>query len=116
MKKVLVVDDEEDILNIVKMILTLYGFEVHTYSSGLNVPQIVLDLKPDLILLDIRLPGKLGTEICKELKEENSDIPIILFSAHAQQTNFLDSSGADAFIAKPFEIKDFVNTIKLHMN
>jgi DNA-binding response OmpR family regulator len=116
MKKVLVVDDDPNILEVVKFILTSYGFEVHTHSTGLNVMEVVLDYQPDLILLDIRLPGKLGTEICKDLKDLNCVIPIILFSAHAQQPNFLDIFGADAFMKKPFDVKDLVNTVKLHMN
>ena len=116
MKKVLVIDDDLDVLEVVKLILTSYGFEVRLHDTGLNVPEIVLDFQPDLILLDIRLPGKSGTEICKELKEQDCVIPIILFSAHAMQTNFLDSFGADAFIAKPFDVKNLVNTVKLHMN
>ena len=116
MKKILVVDDDEDILHIVKHILISHGFEVRTHSTGLNVPEVVLDFQPDLILLDIRLPGKLGTEICKELKHLHCTIPIILFSAHAQQANFLDVFGADAFMRKPFDVKNLVNTVKLHMN
>jgi two-component system, OmpR family, response regulator len=116
MKKVLVVDDDQNILEAVTFILKSYGFEVHTHSTGLNVVDVVLDCQPDLILLDIRLPGKLGTEICKELKDLHCTIPIILFSAHAQQPNFLDSFGADAFMKKPFDVKDLINTVKLHMN
>jgi DNA-binding response OmpR family regulator len=116
MKKVLVVDDDQNILEVVKFILTSYGFEVHTHSSGYNVVEVVLDYEPDLIILDIRLPGKLGTEICKELKDLHCTIPIILFSAHMQQANFMEIFGADAFMRKPFDVKDLVNTVKLHMN
>ena len=116
MKKVLVVDDDQNILDAVKFILTSCGFEVHTHSTGYNVPEVVLDCQPDLILLDIRLPGKSGTEICKELKELHCTVPIILFSAHAQQANFLDMFGADAFMSKPFDVRDLINTVKLHMN
>ena len=116
MKKVLVIDDDQNILEVVKFILTSYGFEVHTHSTGLNVLEVVLDFQPDLILLDVRLPGKSGTEICKELKHLHCVIPIILFSAHTQQANLLDLFGADAFMRKPFDVKDLINTVKLHMN
>ena len=116
MKKVLLIDDDQNILEVVKFILTSNGFEVHTHSTGLNVPEVVSDYQPDLIILDIRLPGKSGTEICKELKEVHSDIPIILFSAHAQQANFLELFGADAFMSKPFDVMNLVNTVKLYMN
>jgi DNA-binding response OmpR family regulator len=116
MKKVLIVDDDKNILEVIEFILTSYGFEVFTYSTGLNVIEVVLDYQPDLILLDIRLPGKLGTQICRELKQLNCTIPIILFSSQPQQANFLDSFGADAFMKKPFNVKDLINTVKLHMN
>lgn len=116
MKKVLVVDDDQNILEAVKFILTSYGFEVHTHSTGFNVVEVVLDFQPDLILLDIRLPGKSGTEICKELKQLHCIIPVVLFSAHVQPANFLDTLGADAFMKKPFDVKDLINTVKLYMN
>jgi DNA-binding response OmpR family regulator len=116
MKKILVVDDDHNILEVVKSILISYGFEVHTHSTGLNVPEVVSDYQPDLILLDVRLPGKSGTDICKELKDQHCVVPIILFSAHTQQPNFLDAFGADAFMQKPFDVRDLVNTVKLHMN
>ena len=115
MKKILLVDDDEDILDIVKSILTLNGFDVKTHSSNFNVSEIVKWNYPDLILLDIRFFGKLGTEICKELKEIY-DIPIILFSADTRHGNEFAQCNADAFIQKPFDIKQLVETINLHVN
>src|SRR4029078_4080735 len=98
MKKILIVDDDEGILDIVSRILTSHGFEVKTHSTGFNVPGVVLYYHPNLILLDIRLPGKLGTEICKELKQLDSDLPIVLFSAHAEKANAIGSCVADDFL------------------
>jgi DNA-binding response OmpR family regulator len=115
MKKILVVDDDEDILHVIKHILTSKGFDIQTHSTGLNVPDIVTRYNPDLVLLDIRLPGKLGTEVCKDLKQLHNDLPIILFSAHAEEGNILSTSGADGFIRKPFEIKYLIDTIHLHV-
>ena len=85
MKKILVVDDDRDILYLVCHILTLNGFDVKAYSTGTDVPDVVSDYNPDLVLLDVRLPGKFGTEVCKELKKLYTNLPIILFSAHAEQ-------------------------------
>ena len=115
MKKVLVVDDDEDILYVVKFILTSYGFDVQTHSSGLKVPEIVMSYTPDIILLDIRLPGKLGTQVCNELKQIYTT-PIILFSAHTKQDHALSICHADAFIQKPFDMEQLVNTINLYLN
>ena len=116
MKKILIVDDDDDILDIVKHLLTSHGFNVQTHSTGLNVPEVVTDYNPNLILLDICLPGKSGTEICKELKQLYSDIRIILFSAQPPQGRSSDTSDAEAFIKKPFDAKNLVNTVRWYMN
>ena len=71
MKKILIVDDDQDIRYLVKYILIENGFDVFAYATGLNVARIVERYKPNLILLDIQLPGaKKGTQICKEIKEK----------------------------------------------
>ena len=116
MKKLLLVGDDENMLSIVKHIFTSYGFDVKTHSTSLNVPDIVMHYHPNLILLDIRLPGKLGTEVCKELKEIHTNLPIILFSAHADQGKAFALCDADGFIQKPFDIKNLIDTINLHLN
>ncbi len=115
MKKILVVDDDPDILEIVKYILTLRGFDVQTHSTGLDLSEVVMSYDPNLILLDILLPGKLGTQACKELKLVHT-IPIILFSAHSDERKSFEKWNADAFIQKPFDIDQLVDTINLHLN
>ena len=115
MKKILIVDDDEDILEVVKWILKSQGFDVHTHSTGLNVTEVVMNYAPDIILLDIRLRGKLGTQVCKELKQIYTT-PIILFSAHTKQDHALSICHADAFIQKPFDMEQLVNTINLYLN
>jgi DNA-binding response OmpR family regulator len=115
MKKILVVDDDPDILEVVNTILTTNGFSVITNSTGFNVPEIVSYYHPDLVLLDVRLPGKPGTEICKDLKLTSSHPPVILFSAHATMEESYGACHADAFIKKPFSIDNLIGTIKLHV-
>ncbi len=115
MKKILVVDDDPDILQIVKYVLTAHGFDVQTYSTGSNVSEVVITFDPDLILLDILLPGTLGTQVCIELKEIYN-IPIILFSAHSDERKSFEKWHADDFIQKPFDINHLVNTINSHLN
>ena len=114
MKKVLVVDDDEDILEVVELILTRNGFEVQTHPTSQNVPEIVNNYHPNLILLDVLLPGKSGTEICRDLKLSHTDLPIILFSAHAIQEKEVNRCNADGFIKKPFDMKNLIGTIKSH--
>ena len=115
-KKILIVDDDNDILEITSRILKFEGFQVKTYSTGLQVPEIVQQYQPDLILLDIRLSGKSGTEVCKEVKSYNRYLPVLFFSAHAKEGDILDECGADGFIKKPYDMKLLVSTINLHVN
>ena len=79
-----------------------------------GVPEIVASYNPDLILLDILLSDRLGTEICKELKETYS-IPILLFSANTAKEKAYEECNADGFIEKPFDIKELVHTVKSHI-
>jgi len=115
-KKVLIVDDDQDLLEVVKLVLTIHDFDVHTHSTGLNVPEIVNSYNPNAILLDINLPGKSGTEICKELKEKDSSLPIILFSAPTEKEKYFRISGANGYIEKPFNVNELVSTMKFYTN
>jgi DNA-binding response OmpR family regulator len=113
MKKILVVDDDHSIVEVIQVILEGNGFNVRTNLDGHDLPKIINEYQPDLILLDIRLPGnRLGTEICKELKQVYF-IPIILFSAE-HQVVYKDCN-ADDFIQKPFEIRNLLFIINTHL-
>ena len=113
--KVLVVDNDPDILDTVKDILTIHDLDVKTHATGLNVPEIVNKYHPNVVLLDIFLPGKSGIEVCKELKEKNSRLPIIFFSAHAaEKLKSFAMCKANGFIRKPFDIVNLVRTLKLY--
>ena len=113
MKKIIVVDDDEAILAVTSYLLTTNGFTVFTSATGLNVAQMVRMHSPDIVLLDIRLPGISGIDICKELKNV-FNIPVVLFSAHSDRISALQDSAADAFIQKPFDIKKFISLINLY--
>lgn len=115
MKKILVVDDDHDISEVVKMILVSKGYDVLTHDTGLHVEDVVDKFQPNLILLDVRLPGKFGTQVCKELKEVSNYPPILLFSAHAKEGESFAVCEADGFIQKPFEVKQLISAIKDHV-
>ena len=114
MKKILVVDDDQDVLYLTQHILTSRGYEVYIESTGLKVPELVMNYSPDLILLDVLLPEKSGVEICKKLKQRYT-VPVILISAHSEHRESLKVSKADAFISKPFDTEQLINTINLHL-
>jgi DNA-binding response OmpR family regulator len=112
-KRVLVVDDDPDILEAIKFILESDGYEAFT-DSGDNIDKKLREYKPHLILLDVLLSGQDGREICRTLKhkETTKGIPIILISAHADAANSISVCGADDFIAKPFEMDAFLRKVK----
>jgi DNA-binding response OmpR family regulator len=114
MDKVLVVDDDIDILTLVKMSLKLNGFEVETISRWEQVSKGIENFSPDLVLLDVSLGGADGREICKKIKstKETEHIPVILFSANAEMGRSVDDCGAQAFVAKPYELSHMLKTIR----
>ena len=116
MKKILLVGDDENMLSIVKHIFTSFGFHVKTHSTGLNVPDIVMHYHPNIILIERSLAAKLDIEICIELNQIHMHLPIILFSAEVEQENSCDFCKGDEFLQKPFEIKNLIDTLNLHLN
>lgn len=113
MKRILAVDDDNDILQLLEMVLKLHSFHVNTISKWQDIDDSIASFKPDLILLDVSLGGADGRDICKKLKkqEHTRHIPVILFSANFQSEETIRACDAQAFIAKPFNLSDLVNTI-----
>jgi CheY-like chemotaxis protein len=113
-KKIIVADDDPDILDILKMILEVVGgYEVITTTNGESVYGL-LEETPDLILLDLWMSGQNGSEICKNLKADKStrNLPLILFSASKNIKEISYTAGADDFIAKPFQMEDLLEKVE----
>ena len=106
-KRLLVLDDESDILEFLQVILEEEGYEVVTSVKGDYLEQLHNGGLPHLILLDVLLSGKDGREIVKYLKsqQETKHIPVIMFSAHPSAEQTSRRAGADDFLAKPFDIE-----------
>ncbi len=113
MKKVLIVDDNSDILWVVETILKRYGFDVMTTLKGEEVMAKTKKYAPQLILLDVFLSGIDGIEVCNALKStpETKNIPIIMFSAHTNSHDVMKFCMADDFVAKPFDSNELVKKI-----
>jgi len=114
MGSVLVLDDELDILNLVRIILSQKGYNVHV-TSRIDEFYKLLDDDVGLILLDVVMPEKTGIEICSEIKNDldKSNIPVIVFSASGsteKRDEALDA-GADAFLLKPFSITQLTEIV-----
>lgn len=118
MKRVLVVDDNQDILHMVEMILEMHGFEVLITPHGNDVFASTEKFSPQIILLDVFLSGYDGRDICRELKRnpKTKDIPIIMFSAHTRNADIISECKADDYIAKPFEINELIQKVKCRVD
>lgn len=114
-QKILVLDDDEDILNVISYILTDKGYEVETLSGGEEIFQAIGRFHPDLVLMDVMLGDMDGRMICKELKHqcETSALPVILISASHDLAQSLRQDGApNDFIAKPFDIDNLIKKVE----
>ena len=120
--RILVVDDERDILETLDYSLALRGFEVTTAADGLEALEVAKRVKPDVMLLDVMLPGCNGYEVSRMLKEwmesdpQAEAFPILLLTARKVGTTdrekFISTwSRADATLYKPFELDEVVSTI-----
>ena len=119
MRRIIVVDDNEDILEIIKLILEGYDYEVITLADGnLLIDQMKL-FKPDLILLDIMLGNMDGRELCKAMRENNEtkDIPVIFVSAsHSLSERFMAMGSNVDFLAKPFDINELIDKVAMSLS
>lgn len=115
-KTVLVVDDEPDIRLILQARLEAAGYRVETASNGLEALNRIRTQPPDLVILDLMLPGMDGFAVCAMLKRDQrfSHIPIVILSARsqAQDKKTGTSLGADAYITKPFQPQELLSTIE----
>jgi two-component system alkaline phosphatase synthesis response regulator PhoP len=111
--KILVIDDEKSILNLVTAYLRPEGYQVYTASDGPSGLKAARAYKPDLILLDIMLPGMDGVELLTRLRRE-SDVYVIMLTAKTEETDKIVglSVGADDYVTKPFSPRELVARIK----
>ena len=117
MSKILVVDDDVDILSVVEMLLTMKGFEVEVTAHGDRVVSKAESFQPDLVLLDVLISGHDGRNICRQLKSDKrtSHIPVIMFSAHPAAATSITDYGADDFIAKPFDVSNLLKKVNFQL-
>lgn len=115
MEKILIVDDEAFILELLKINLEVKGFEVITSNKGENIFSILDKEKPNLLLLDLMLPGINGLDICKSIKKSKKykNLGIIIISAKSEENDKIIGLeiGADDYITKPFSIKEMIARI-----
>ena len=111
---ILVVDDEQEIVRVLHRVLTAHGYGVLTASRGEDAVELVAKQRPDLVLLDLLLPGMSGLEVCRQVRAE-SNVPIIVLSvkdAERDKVEALDL-GADDYVAKPFGVDEVLARVRV---
>jgi two-component system alkaline phosphatase synthesis response regulator PhoP len=113
MSKILIVDDEPSILNLVTSYLKAEGYEVHTASDGPTALKAVKSYSPDVLILDLMLPGVDGLEVLSRLRRE-SQVYVILLTARTEETDKIVglSVGADDYVTKPFSPRELTARVK----
>lgn len=117
MKKILIIEDEQDIVDIATMILEDEGYEVSSFTEYPGYEARVNSSRPDLVLLDLNLKGYQGKDICKYIKAHDhlKQTPVVLMSANRDIKTVKEESGADDYISKPFDLTDFISTIRANL-
>ncbi len=111
-QRILVIDDEESILEVIQIVLEGEGYEIQT-SMNSSVLHSLTSL-PDLVLLDFLLAGEDGRVVCRRIKADPylQRIPVIMLSAHSDASKVADTSGADAFLEKPFDVDALIEIVQ----
>ena len=116
-KKILVVDDQEDIRNLLTASLETCGHEIRLASDGAEAWEALQNQKPDLLITDINMPNLSGLELLRKIREhpDLKDLPVIMLTGQDSDAEILSglSRGADHYITKPFTIKSVLNGIQM---
>ncbi len=113
-KRIMVVEDEEAIVRLISYNLTKEGFKVLTSNDGLEALEKIRTEKPDLIILDIMLPGIDGYEICRQIRKEDITIPVIMLSARNEELDKVLGLelGGDDYVTKPFSPRELIARVR----
>ncbi len=112
--RVLVVDDEANIVDLVRMSLRFHGFDVVTAASGREAMAAVTEMAPDLVVLDVGLPDTDGFEVCRRLRDAGAETPVIFLTARDRHTDKVAglTYGGDDYVTKPFSIDELIARVR----
>ena len=116
-KTVLIVEDEQNIVDILAFNLSREGYDTMEAYDGATGLQLALEHNPDLILLDLMLPGMNGFEVCRRIRETGSTIPILMLTAREEEADKVMGLelGADDYITKPFSMRELLARVKTNI-
>ena len=112
-KKILVVDDEAQIIRVMRHILSAHQFDIRTASDGESAFELFQDWQPDLVITDLQMPNVDGLELCRKLRE-NSQVPIIVLSVRDEEKTLVEAldAGADDYVTKPFGTNELLARVR----
>lgn len=112
--RILIIDDEVEILRVLRRSLAAQGYQIYTISDGTEVMEALIRHRPDLLLLDLGLPGMNGLDVCRQVRGE-SQVPIIVLSVRDSEHDKVQALelGADDYIAKPFGIQEVLARVRV---
>jgi CheY-like chemotaxis protein len=115
-QEILLVEPQEELLKLESLLLTSRGYKVNAVTDGRAAIDYIAENRPDLVMLDVNLPGVNGFEVCQYIKcnEFTRDVPVILLSAENHRLDFAkgEQVGADCYITKPFRTAMFIEMVK----
>jgi two-component system alkaline phosphatase synthesis response regulator PhoP len=116
-EKILIIEDEEDLIKGLKLNLDDEGYEVSWAFDGEEGLRKALEESPDLIILDIMLPKMNGLDVCRELRQKNIGVPVVMLTAKGEEIDKVVGFeiGADDYLTKPFSIRELLARIKAHL-
>lgn len=116
-QKILVIEDDKAITMGLVENLRYAGYEVESAANGLEGLRLALDLRPDLIILDLMLPGMSGFEVCHRLREKRREVPVLMLSARQEEFDKLHGFevGADDYVTKPFSVREVLARVRALM-
>lgn len=114
--RVLVVDDDEALAEMLHIVLRSEGFDARLCHAGDTAVDAFREYRPDLVLLDLMLPGRDGVDVCRDIRAE-SGVPIVMLTAKSDTTDVVDGleAGADDYVAKPFKTQELLARIKTRL-
>jgi two-component system alkaline phosphatase synthesis response regulator PhoP len=115
--KVLIIEDEPDMLAGLRDNLEFEGYEVVTAKDGLQALDVAFSSKPDLIILDVMLPRLSGLDVCRQIRARGAGMPIIMLTARGQEMDKVIGLevGADDYVTKPFSIQELLARVRAHL-
>ncbi len=115
-RKVMLIEDEPNIIEAISFLLTREGWEVETHSDGTDAVEVIVAGAPDLVILDVMLPGKSGMDILRDLREleELAGLPVLMLTARGQARDreLAEKAGVSRFMTKPFSNQEVVTAVR----